>query len=328
MTTFVLRTIAGALSASIYLSAVTTRCLGKTKTLPLFTVSAFITLVFVSRRMALPNEVLACAWSVLYGLVVLTLTQLIFIDKLSESIDGTSIARRNLQPLAFLTGAKLLTILCYNLPFACIAMQYFHLLATSSHHVDASKSFNHLIIFICTRCILGIFTIFDDTNKHEMNAYAVVNHLSTAIYLTVLMCATMVTLLLLLNEEMMNCVNEYLVRNEYEFCAGVLVSGAYAVLSVYIDSIGHSAMISATSIFSFGKRSQSIVFASCIEHLIDVGFTVIHLSQLVDTRLILIAMCFCGMSIGIQTILQCMTVAATNADRFAPLNFFLKLEII
>lgn len=155
--------------------------------------------------------------------------------------------------------------------------------------------------------------------------------------MTVLMCATIVALLLLLlllNERLTNCVNEYLVRSGYDFGAGVIVSIAYAVLSVSIDAIGHSAMISATSVdVSFGKRSQSIVFASCIEHLIDVGFMVAYLSRLIDTRLILMTMCFCCLSIGIQTILQSTTAGgtgptSTNADRYEPLKSFLKMEII
>lgn len=336
LTPFILRSVAGALTASIYLSAVLTRCHGRTKTLPAVTLATFAALAFINHRTTLPIEVLACTWSVLYGLVVLSLTQF----RHRESIfDGrtTMAARRNLRPLAFLTGAKLLTILCYNLPFACVAMQYFHLLAAPSH-VDASKSFNHLIVFMCTRCVLGIFTIFDDANKHESNAnaVAVVNHLSAAIYMTVLMCATIVALLLLLllllNERLTNCVNAYLVRSGYDFGAGVIVSIAYAVLSVSIDAIGHSAMISATSIdvVSLGKRSQSIVFASCIEHLIDVGFMVAYLSRLIDTRLVLMTMCFCCLSIGIQTILQSTAAGATstNADRYAPLKSFLKMEII
>lgn len=284
-----------------------------------------IPLVFANRQTSI--EVQACTWSLLYGLVVLSLTQIILAEQPNSGaqIDGRVAARRNLRPLAFLTGAKLLSILCYNLPFACVALQYFHLVATASH-VDASKSFNHLIIFMCTRCVLGIFTIFDDANRHETNANAVVNHLSAAIYLTVLMCATIVALLLLLNERMMNCVNEYLALNGYDFGAGVTVAGVYAALSVCLESIGHSAMMSATSIFSFGKRSQSIVFASCIEHLIDVGFMVVYLNRLIDIRLVLIAMCFCGLSIGTQTILQ--STAATNVGRLDPLKKFPALEII
>lgn len=327
LTTFILRTLAGALSASVYLSAVLTRCHGKTTTLPLFTLIMAIILVFASRQTSI--EVLACTWSLLYALVVLSLTQIIVVDEpngCGAQIDGRVAARRNLRPLAFLTGAKLLSILCYNLPFACVALQYFHLVATANH-VDASKSFNHLIVFMCTRCVLGIFTIFDDANRHETNANAVVNHLSAAIYLTVLMCATIVALLLLLlNERMMNCVNEYLAQNGYDFGAGVTVAGVYAALSICLESIGHSAMMSTTSIFSFGKRSQSIVFASCIEHLIDVGFTVVHLNRLIDTRLVLMAMCFCSLSIGIQTILQ--SAAATNVGQLDPLKKFPKLEII
>lgn len=140
------------------------------------------------------------------------------------------------------------------------------------------------------------------------------------------MCATIVTLLLLLNERMMSSIHEHFVHNGYEFGAGVVVTGAYAVLSVYIDSIGHSEMISSTSIFSFGKRSQSIVFASCIEHLIDVAFMVAYLNRLIDTRLVLMAMCFCALSIGIQTILQSTETA--RIDRIESLQNFLKLEII
>lgn len=303
------------------------RCRGKTKTLPLFTLStiAILVLIISHQKLFVPIELMACISSVLYGLVVLSLTQINCDECKMEPIDGQASARRNLRPLAFLTGAKLLTILCYNLPFACVALQYFHLIAPSSH-VDASKSFNHLIIFICTRCVLGIFTIFADANKHEPTANVVVNHLSAAIYLTVLMCGTAVALLLLLNERMMNCVNEYLVQNGYEYQAGVIASGAYAMLSVYIDSIGHSVMISTSSIFRFGKRSQSIVFASCIEHLIDVVFMVAYLSKLIDTRIVLMTICFCGISIGIQTILQ--SAAMTRVYRFEQLKNFLKLEII
>lgn len=290
LTTFILRSIVGALSSSIYLLAVLTRCQGKMK----MSLSACTcTLLFIIRQTALPIEVLACTWSVLYGLFVLSLSEIMH----SKRIDVQATARENLRPLAFLTGAKLLTILCYNLPFACVAIRYFHLLATSNH-IDASILFNHLMVFICTRCVLGIFTIFDDVPRFKY-------HLSMSIYLVVLMVA----LLLLLNER----INMYLMQNGYEFGAGAAVSGTYAILSVYIDSIGHSANILATPTSSFGIRSQSIVFASCIEHLIDVGFMVAYLHQLIDSRHILMAMCFCGLSNAIQTMLH--SIATTNDAR-------------
>lgn len=281
----------------------------------------------------LPIEWLVCTWSLVYGLTVLSLTLSVDDDDdHPKQIDVRQM--RNFHPLLFLTGAKLLTIFCYNLPFAWLAIQYFHLTAAAymHHNVDATKTFNHLIVLMCTRCVLGIFTIFDDiiANRHDANA----NHLSAAICLTILLCATVFVLTLLLNEQMMTALTEYFVQMNYEFGVGVAVSAIYVLLSICIDSIGHTTTIVSTtsSIYSFGKRTQSLMFASCVEHLIDVGFVVIYLNRLMDTRLILMAMCFCGLTIAIQTILNSptttMTTTNTNFYPYQWLTNVLQWEII
>lgn len=298
---FTARFITGALVGLIYGLAVIIRSTEIKKIyLPLFTLYLTTVVAFLCIIVRPTNELISVMFTLIYALLVLVLAQTETREYCNSSLNQVNLSkwfringseRNDLRPLIYLTGAKLLTIFCSNLPFVCVAMEFIHSLNGTTNNIPI----NYLIVLFMTRFVLGTITI--SVNKNVVKCF------SDLSAMCLVMCgANLIAMLLILlhvNNLFSNLIDRIL---NQQFCTGVCMIIVYISLTLCIDVIGHYSVIIADTHLCFAKKSLSIAYATCVEHLIDILFIVIYLNNLTNSIFIWSTFCCVGLSIGIPTI--------------------------
>lgn len=206
------------------------------------------------------------------------------------------------RPLIYLTGAKLLTIFCFFLPFICIASRitiHANILFTdvddnknngndftSANEDDVSNSssiiigkiFTDLMVLLLTRIALGSIAIL--LVRHNVNGLSIV-------YLIPITIGIAVMLLVPLFDMPWQ-------PNTVQTITFSVVMIIYVAFSLIVDIIGHHAVLYANEMEMSHSHSTgatapkviSLTFATFIEHLIDICIVVVYLNDLISVEVI------------------------------------------
>lgn len=194
----------------------------------------------------------------------------------------------NVRPLIFLCGAKLLAILCSNIPFGFIAFRYFETINVVNDNNCEYEMQCHLITLFGIRLALGALSILEGnfvanraTTFHCLRIYGIIFILNAFIFLFSRFDST--------GSWSMN----------YKQLLGWIIVTSFILCSICIDSFGHFTAISQWS-FSINKRPLVLVFAACIEHLIHILLAVIYLSDVSSLTIFVTTSMFIAVSVCFQ----------------------------
>lgn len=213
------------------------------------------------------------------------------------------------RPLIYLTGAKLLTIFCFFVPFICIASRItiqanslfdnnddsgFKNNITSANVDDVSNSidgssntsddmstanhkiFTDLMVLLSTRIALGFIAIL--LVRHNVNQLSIMCMMPMAIAYAIVLLVPLFEL------------------PSHPFTVQTITFGMimimYVAFSLVVDIIGHHAVLYAheTVCHSYAVAATpkviSLTFATFIEHLIDICIVVVYLNDWISAKLI------------------------------------------
>lgn len=195
----------------------------------------------------------------------------------------------NVRPLIFLCGAKLLTILCSNIPFGFIAFKYFETIDVIKDDNDSGNELQcHLITLFGIRLLLGALSMLEGGSHAKQ--------VSTFSFLKIF------APIFILNAFMFVCSRYDADRGwsmNYKQLVGWIIVISFILCSICIDSFGHIAAISQSQ-FSINKRPLVLAFAACIEHLIHVLFAVIYLTDVSSSTIFVTTFIFIAASVCFQ----------------------------
>lgn len=302
---FPIRIVMGVLIGIIYLSAVVFQWL-RIK-LSLFTCSFGIAIGITLHQTNVSFELFLASILLLYAVIVLSFSQsTCFVNHRniqSKPFDipigattAATINARKLKPLIYLIGAKLLTIFCYYLPFLYCMLspsQYADLSCGVSRlnaALIAVTSFNHLIILLLTRIVLGTFTIFI---LHKQAVRDNINYYLTFIYLILLaiLFAIIITLITIVDFKMFS--------EKFQWF-GICLVAIYVAFSLVVDIICQQIISFEDVEFNSATGTISITFATFIEHLIDILVNSFYLNDWIYTTYILAAVTMAGFTVIMQ----------------------------
>lgn len=318
----IIRIIMGTFIGFIYLSAIITRL--QTILLALYICGLSIATAYSLAQCSIAWEI-PCALLVLnYSLIVLQLSHSSWIFWSSVHITPTKSKQIfanyaiELKPLIYLTGAKMLTVLCYFLPFfhyvgrAAVALaesrekevedtqdtRFVHIISLQPMHLQpvhckhnsvncmstATTTITHLIVLLLTRIALGTATILlhrKYVRRHSVN------------YLMLINCALFATLFVAVVPITSFATPHQMARIADEtvlvcLCAVCIV---YVTISMVVDvfdtatvTVKNNCCSDATSAAS---ELISLTFATFVEHLVDVSFMVVYINDWIGAKIVL-----------------------------------------
>lgn len=298
---FPIRIVMGILIGIIYLSAVVFQWWRIN--LSLFTCSFGMAIGITLHQTNVSFELFLASILLLYAVIILNFSQSTWFVNHSkfqpERFDipiGATINARKLKPLIYLIGAKLLTIFCYYLPFLYCTLvpsrsaELSYSISYLNVALFAVTSFNHLIILLLTRIVLGTFTIFF---LHKTAVRDNINYYLTFIYLILLaiLFAAMLTTIVDLNM--------FIVKFQW---FGVCLVAIYMAYSFVVDVICQQIILFEKVEFNSATATISITFATFIEHLIDILVSSFYLNDWIGTTYILAAVTMAGFTFIIQQV--------------------------
>lgn len=241
------------------------------------------------------SEICCISLTLIYSLIALHLSSSnwIFRENVATSFrltsaefGATNLIVKQTRPLIYLAGAKLLTVFCYFLPFACIVSPLLYQPNVSVGDVNNTTNqhiFNDLIVLLLTRLALGTITAL--VLHHNVNC-------SSIVYLgPVVILFAVVLLIPLLDLEHLFA--------EFKFSTVMII---YVALSLLFDVIGHRAALSIDLDLRSAPTIISLTFATFIEHLIDVTVVVVYLNDWISAKIIITALMILCLSILCQKI--------------------------
>lgn len=294
------RLILGAILGFIYLSAIIERL---QINLSLFTFGFTVATIILCIKCKASMEIVAVTFTLIYGLIAMALSTQQMTVYVNTAPPPTQINVNNLKALIFLTGAKLLTIFCYFLPFACVVwrrhfddnnIMFSNGAVTVINYNSTmlpSSEVNHLIVLFSTRFILGTITIFCHQQKRRC-----VNYLSV-IYSVV---TTVLAIFLLIAYCNSTNSNDLMSRASFD----AIVIYVYITFSLFVDVIGHRVILINDFYVDANTKTLSLVFATFIEHLVDVIFIVIYLNDFVNSKLVLTSLGFVCLTVCVQCVVR------------------------
>lgn len=274
---FLFRIVLGALIGIIYLLSVIER-LSKINHLTaaftcIFSMATIVSVIHIE----VPIETCSASLILVYSLIALNLSSSNWLfpqthakNKVNKNALHLDFIEqpKNSSPLIYLAGAKLMTIFCYFLPFACIVSQSFAL-----HTVDntiTEKNFTDLIVLFFIRLVLGIITI--SLVRHTVNFLSMIYLMPLAILLAVI---------LIIPFHELRCLLECTIK-----IRTIIMS--YVAFSLIVDVIGHHSAFTSNADSNSVPKTISLTFATFIDfHLIDVLLVVIYLSDWISAKMIM-----------------------------------------
>lgn len=283
-----------------------------------FTIATIISI----NQTKISSEICSVSLTLIYSLIALHLSSsnwLFAENKMKNSqhaqteFIATNLTVKQTRPLIYLAGAKLLTVFCYFLPFACIVSQ---LIYPSNATVDDNNNnneddngggvhnntstdqiFNDLVVLLLTRLALGTITIL--IVRHN------VSYSSIAYLMPVIILSAVILLIPLFDLENL--------FTKFTIC---IIMFIYVTLSLLFDVIGHRSI-------EFDLRSTpkviSLTFATFIEHLIDVAIVVVYLNDWISAKIIVTSLAIVSLSILCQKL-------ATPSEQYN--NFHTKSQVL
>lgn len=229
----------------------------------------------------------------------------------------------NVRPLVFITGAKLLSIFCSNIPFALIAFKYFHAVNGGLQDRSVCVTQCHLIALLTARLILGGLAL-SLTDRGEADRNLRYRLIPIRLILIAFGCN------LILYGSIRYASGVIPLWNINHFVGWTIVS-AYIICSIFIDAYGHMAAVSQWPC-PLTKRPLAIAFATCIEHLVHVLFVVVYLTDVWNGALFLSTCMFILVSVCFQTAVgyarQSKTAIECNGFYYKNFKCELSLEIL
>lgn len=268
----------GILIGFIYLSSVIGRL--QIRLTP-FTCGFTIATIFSLTQAKVSYELCCVSLTLVYALIALNLSSSNWLFSVSESKNTelyaengtTHLIVKQMRPLIYLAGAKLLTVFCYFAPFVCIASQILVQPNVSFADVNNTSTddeiFNDLIVLFLTRLALGTITIL--LERHNVNYLTIIYIMPVTMLLAIILLIPLLDLRRLITE----CT--------FVFC---IMMTTYVAISLFVDIISHRVVLS-TKLDLDSVKVISLTFATFIEHLIDVLFVVIYLSDWISAELII-----------------------------------------
>lgn len=212
------------------------------------------------------------------------------------------IVGKQTRPLIYLAGAKLLTIFCYFLPFICIASRVTiqanilfdnngygdqhenNLISANEADVSNSignhKIFTDLMVLLVTRIALGFIAIL--LVRHNVNQLSIVYLMPITIGYAIMLLVPLFDL----------PWHSFTVQT----IAFSIIMIIYVAFSLLVDIIGHHAVLYAnqTMCHSYAAAAAdtaapkviALIFATFIEHLIDICIVVVYLNDWISAKLI------------------------------------------
>lgn len=313
---FPIRIVMGTLIGIIYLSAVVFQWLRINLTW--FTCSFGIAIGIALHQTNVSFELLLASILLLYAVCVLNLAQSTWFVGHRQFQSNpfniaivvgacTKINARKLKPLIYLIGAKLLTIFCYYLPFLYCMLHQSRTMLLADHSYSVSRltaafiavtSFNHLIILLVTRIVLGTFTIF---LLHKTAVRDNINDHLTFMYLILFAVVVVIMLITIVDCQWF----------------GICLVALYIAFSFVVDVICQQIISFEDVEFNSATGTISITFATFIEHLIDILVNLLYFkyNDWIGTTYILVAVTMAGFTVIMQqvsrtTIFKCDRIDA------------------
>lgn len=279
----IIRLIMGAFIGFIYLSAIITRL--QTILLSLCVCGLLITAAYLFAQRTIAWEILCATLVLIYSLIVLQLSHSNWIFRLqiaqgkSQPILAVN-HTAELKPLVYLTGAKLLTVFCYFLPFFHYAARAFNeRQATNANRLSTTTTIALLIVLLLARLALGIITIVlhqKYLHRFTVNYLMLIN---SALFTTLFVAVVPITSLTRHQIVITDTVQAYLLS----MCI------VYVTISMIVD-VFETATVTVnhyTNVISAATQCISLTFATFIEHLMDVSFIVVYINDWLSAKIVL-----------------------------------------
>ncbi|XP_031638659.1 uncharacterized protein LOC116350831 [Contarinia nasturtii] len=284
---FPLRIVLGALIGFIYLSSVIIVHL-QISLSPFTCLFTIATIISITQADASP-EICSISLVLLYSLFALNLSSsnCLFPELKNETKNvhtNVQFSAMNLtvkKPLIYLAGAKLLTTFCYFLPFVSIALQIF--IQPNALLTDVNNRSQHLFVLLLSRLALGTVTILLARHNVKFNYFSIIYIMP----LTTLLAAILLLPLFDLR---------HLTKYTIEF---YIIMTLYVAFSLVVDVIDHRVAFKMDFEFGFvpSNRVIALTFASFIEHLLDLLFSVIYLNDWITAKMIVTSLAIISLSL-------------------------------
>lgn len=188
------------------------------------------------------------------------------------------------KPLIYLAGAKLLTVFCYFLPFVSISVQIF--VQSNVLHADINNETKYLVVLCLSRLALGTVTILLARHNVKFNY-------STIIYIMLLTTLLAAILILPLFDL------RHFTKCTIDFYIFYIIMTVYVAFSLIVDVIDHRVALKMDLEFDFmpSDRVITLTFATFIEHLLDLLFSVIYLSNWINVKMIITSLVIISLSL-------------------------------
>lgn len=201
-----------------------------------------------------------------------------------QQFNRTFFDDQNIRPLMYLIGAKLLTILCSNIPFFYIAINYFVAIDTFESNTGDNVSQCHLIALLSARVLLG--AVANNNIFTRDYVYKVIKPILGTFGANFLISLAL---------RHVNGASLQRPLFNTKHIAGWLIVCAYIASSICIDAFSHAKAISQSRL-PFIKRPLAVAFAACIEHLIHILFIAVYLSDVSSIKLFMFTFLFISIS--------------------------------
>lgn len=265
---FLIRIVLAALIGFIYLSSIIGHLQANNLSSAFICIFTIATVISITRT-KISTETSSASLTLVYSLIALHLSNSKWLfpnTQLNNNQNNFEFSALNLtkkRPLIYLAGAKLMTIFCYFLPFACIISR------ATLNNTSTDEIFTDLIVLFLTRLALGTITIL--LVRHNVNYFTIICLMPFAILLAFILLIPLLDLRRLF---------------EYTLKFRIIVT-LYVAFSLIVDVIGHRIAFLANNDLGSIPKMISLTFANFIEHLIDVLFVVVYLNDLLSAKLII-----------------------------------------
>lgn len=236
-----------------------------------FTIATIISLVQTGNS----SEICSASLILLYSLIALNLSSsnCLFFGNDSKNArpnvrsDALHLIDNQTKPLIYLAGAKLLTTFCYFLPFVSIVSQI--LVQPNVMHADVSNTVRHFFGLFLSRLALGTVTIL--LARHNVNYLSVIYLMPLATFLAAILLIPLLD-------------HKHLTECTIELC---IILPLYVAFSLVVDVIDHRVVFNTDSDPGFVPNVISLTFATFVEHLLDVLFSVVYLNDWIGAKMII-----------------------------------------
>lgn len=282
---FLIRIVLSALIGLIYLSSIIGRLQQANH---LSTAFICICIIATITRTEISTETCNASLTLVYGLIVLNLSSSNWLfpelnsnkSQTNLHVCALNLVVKQTRPMIYLSGAKLMTIFCYFLPFACIVSRSLNTAATVNNSTSTDDIFADLFVLFLTRLALGTITILL-LLRHNVNYLSIVYLMPLALLLAVILLIPLLDL-----RRLFECTLKFRT-----------IMTLYVAFSLIVDVIGHRVAFTSNTDYGSVSTMISLTFATFIEHLIDVSFAVVYLNDWIGANMIITSLAIIALTL-------------------------------